>query len=193
MKYLIFLVSISIAIAGCKNKTNDNKQVRATTKDTSNIFVKSLVFGELSEINKVPYFIYVIKQKNNLPKDSTSINNQQLTNYFTPLLKLDIYKNNFTELFSETNFEDLSTESISIIFTPNAKAITNTANVTILLNNKTNQLKNFIAKTITQKNDTTFYIQYHLKAKKSLAIATQAIYNNKEQYSTKEFINWNDY
>lgn len=194
MKYFVAICSLAFIITSCKTKsTNKHEQLTTKTEDSSSVFIKSLVVAELGEVQKVPYFMYSIKQKNNLPKDSTSLGREQLANYFTPLLNLDIYKSNLKDQFTETSFEDLSTESISIIYSPKPTATANTNNVTILLNNKTNQLKNFIAKTITEKNDTTFYTQYHLKAKKSLTITTQAVYNDKEQFSTKEFINWNDY
>lgn len=192
MKFVVIAFCTCVVLASCKNEKNNNQPV-TTTEDSSSAFIKSLVIGELAEVQKVPYFLYVIKQKTGLTKDSFSINKEQLANYFTPLFNLDVYKTNAKDLFTETSFEDLSTESISIIYNPKSAATVQTTNLTILLNNKNNQLKNFIAKTVTQKNDTTFYTQFHLKAKKSLTITTQAIYNNKEQYSSKEFVNWNDY
>lgn len=194
MKQITITVFVlSLAFFSCKNKPSTQNDPNTNVYDSSSAFIKSFVIAELSEVQKVPYFLYVIKQKNNLPKDSFTINKQDLANYFFPLLNLDLYKANSKNQFTENNFEDLSTESISIIYTAKPNANTTTSNLTILLNNKNNQLKNFIAKTITQKNDTTFYTQYHLKAKKSLTITTQAVYNNKEQYNLKEFINWNDY
>lgn len=181
-------------MVGCKSNSQ-KKEATNTVKaeDSSTAFIKSLVVSELVETQKTPYFIYCIKQKTNEPQDSASISKEELANYFTPLLNLDIYKKGFKQNFSETTFEDLTTENISIIYVPKPKVFATTQNLTILLNNKTNLLNNFIVKTVTENNDTIVYTQYFLKAKKSLTISSQAFCNNKELYQTKTFINWNDY
>jgi hypothetical protein len=190
--FLVFC--LVVCVVGCKSKPQkESESNRVKAEDSSTAFIKSLIVNELIETQKTPYFIYCTRQKTNLPQDSNSISKEALANYFTPLLNLDIYRKGFTENFNETTFEDLTTENISIIYTPKPKASVSTQNVTILLNNKTNLLNNFIAKTITENNDTIIYTQYFLKAKKSLTISSQAFYNNKEQYQTKMFINWNDY
>ncbi len=196
IKLIVVTISVVILSASCKQKENNKivKPATAQSKDSSTSFpIMELLKEDIREVQKIPYFIYkkTTSIKDNKFIDSVAVSPEQFAQIITPLLLIDIASSAVKDKFKEVAFQDLSTQSISIV-TSSIDATTEVRSVTTLLSDETNKLKSFFAVTENNSQDTLKKTTYYWKAGKSLTISKSIQLKGKTLKETKEFINWND-
>ncbi len=196
IKLIVVTISVVLLSASCKQKENNKivKPATAQSKDSSTSFpIMELLKEDIREVQKIPYFIYkkTTSIKNNKFIDSVAVSPEQFAQIITPLLLIDIASSAVKDKFKEVAFQDLSTQSISIV-TSSIDATTEVRSVTTLLSDETNILKSFFAVTENNSQDTIKKTTYYWKAGKSLTISKSIQLKGKTLKETKEFINWND-
>lgn len=196
IKLIVGTISVVLLSASCKQKENSkiDKPTNVQSRDSSTSFpIMELLKEDIREVQKTPYFIYkkTTSIKDNKIIDSVAVSPEQFAQIITPLLLIDIASSAVKDKFKEVAFQDLSTQSISIV-TSSIDAATEVRSVTTLLNDETNKLKSFFAVTENNVEDTLKKTTYYWKAGKSLTISKSIQLKNKTLKETKEFINWND-
>ena len=194
IKYFNVVIFFSIALFSCKSNTNSNpKSAVNSNADTTKPFpIAELLQAEFDDVLHTPYFMYIItKKENKKQQDSVVIHNEEFSRLIEPLTKIDLATKQFKTKFKETAFNDLSTQSITIITTALDKN-SSFKNVTTLLNNETNKLKSMYFVFNETRGDSSFRINYYLKSNKSLTINKIVQFKKETPKATTEFINWND-
>ena len=183
---LIELIFIGCIITSCN--TNHKANIKEAKKDTVQFFpIIELLRADVDDVMKTPYFLYKTSQILNKKKqDSIVITRDDFLSFAKPLIDIKISKEKYKESF----FEDLSTESISVITTSTDTSST-IKSITTLLNNKSNILKSMYFTENYFLGDTSVQKNIYWKAGKSVTIITTKSVGKKE-ITKKEFINWND-
>ena len=192
IKYIIATCILGSLFFACKNKNNTTIQPTITTDTTKPFPIAELLQAQFNDVLQTPYFMYIITKKGNKQlRDSVIININKFNELIEPLLKIDLGTKQFKTKFKETAFDDLSTQSITIITTALDKNLS-FKNVTTLLNNETNSLKSMFFVFNNTNGDTTFTTNYYLKANKSLTINTIKQFKKEPSTAVSQFVNWND-
>jgi len=195
-KHLIVAFFITTILFSCKSKTNSNPESTVNSNaDTTKPFpIAELLQAQFDDVLHTPYFMYMItKKENKKQQDSVVIHNEEFSKLIEPLTKIDLATKQFKTKFKETAFNDLSTQSITIITTSLDKN-SSFKNVTTLLNNEsnTNNLKSMYFVFNETCGDSSFRTNYYLKANKSLTINKIVQFKKETPKGTTEFVNWND-
>ena len=191
IKYIIATCILGSLFFACKNK-NNTKQPTITADTTQPFPVAELMQAEFEDVLHTPYFMYIITKKENEKKqDSITIQNKEFSKLIEPLIKINLNTKQFKTKFKETAFDDLSTQSITIITSSLDKNIS-FKNVTTLLNNETNKLKSMYFLFNETSGDSSVKTTYYLKANKSLTINKVVQFKNQTPTGITKFINWND-
>ena len=158
--------------------------------DTVKYFpVTDFIQNDINDVKRVPYFIYKIRTLNK-KKDSSNLTTaefERLANYF---LSFDINKPAIKKTLKESSFNDQTTKSNTLVYSP-LSTDNEIRNVTVLLDESTNSLKDIFIQTTKQVRDTTIIEHLQWKAKKSFRITriTQANHYDLEE---SNYISWND-
>lgn len=94
-------------------------------------------------------------------------------------------------LYKESVFQDLSTDSYTLNYTPFEKGTTDVYSMDVLLNRETNQPKRIFIKSIYQKGDTTVEEQCNWKADKSCQVNRTSTVHGQSQ-TEWHTISWDD-
>lgn len=192
-KFIVVFVTVLFVIAGCKNSKPVQPDSR-NQEDTSSRFpIMEMIKEDALDIEKTPYFIYkttTIGQEKKY-SDSSAIAAADVLKLISPVLNIDISSKKNRIRYKEVSFQDLTTNSISIITTSLDKD-DDLKSVTALLNNETNKLKTAYIVFGKANSDSIIKTTYYWKAGKSILI-TKSITKNNVIQDIRQFINWNDY
>lgn len=191
MKHLVTIISIVLIVnvIGCKNQTNNTQ----SNNDTIAFFsLKGFFDKEKSFLDSMPYYTYQIKTINNATRDSADYNKASLDSILQVLAALDIEKNNWKSSFTETSFNDLSTQSITLHYETFETTIP-VKSIDVLFDEKKMKVKRIFIKTVQQANETVINRHYSWKTGKSCLITeTFSKTAAKPEQTVTYFINWND-
>ncbi|MFY8127696.1 MAG: hypothetical protein ACOVMM_04915 [Chitinophagaceae bacterium] len=186
-KILSLLFCISF-IVSC-NSTN-NQPPLETVKDTTNFYPLNVMLdNQLADLQRSPFYIYKKTTINNKMVDSIAFPLDSLYKVIQQFKQYNIDTVGKKEYYTESSFQDLSTNSISLVYTTTNSNM-EVINQTILLNQDNNNLKNALVRVI--QKGTNYQIQYNFKPNKSLRISTIKQQNGSEDVVENVFINWND-
>lgn len=175
-------------IVSC-NSTN-NQPPLETIKDTTNFYPLNVMLdNQLADLQRSPFYIYKKTTINNKMVDSIAFPLDSLYKVIQQFKQYNIDTVGKKEYYTESSFQDLSTNSISLIYTTTNSNM-EVINQTILLNQDNNNLKNALVRVI--QKGTNYQIQYNFKPNKSLRISTIKQQNGSEDVVENVFINWND-
>ncbi|MFY8004262.1 MAG: hypothetical protein ACOVNR_05440, partial [Chitinophagaceae bacterium] len=191
MKNLVTGLGIIIIfnLMSCKN----NSQVAQSNNDTIAYFsLKGFFDKEKSFLDSMPYYIYQIKTVNNSQRDSADYAKASLDSILLVLSSLDIEKNDWKSSFTETSFDDLSTQSITLHYETADVAIP-VKSIDVLFDEKKMKVKRIFIKTLEQQQGIVINRHYSWKTGKSCLITeTYEKTSIKPEQTVTYFINWND-
>lgn len=186
---IVTITIIILMLLAC-NQNNNEAKPDIKTKDTSNIYPLNVMLdNQIMDLRRSPYYIYKKTIVNDKVADSVPFPIDSLAKVVQYFKTFNIDTAGKKEFYTESSFKDLSTNSISLVYTttnPGMEVI----NQTILLNEETNELKNAFVRII--KKNTNQQIQYNFKPNKSLRISTIKLNDGKQEIIEKVIINWND-
>lgn len=191
MKYsYLFLIIGFCGIFSCtsKNGKNDLKEVAADT--VSYYPIGDFIKEQIQYVDLRNFPIYKITQIDD-KKDSSSISTEEFKTWANRFLVNDISKPEMKGKFKETVFNDMSTESVTLHYTPKDQH-TDIQSVDVLLNQNTQLVKRIFMTRISTKGDTTFTEQFSWKADKSLQLNRSISTSNGFHRKELNLINWND-
>ena len=181
---------LTIIIGSCKSHHTTVAAENATA-DTTHFFpVVDYIMSDINDVKKIPYFIFKIRTINK-KRDSTNITVIDFEKYVRPFLQFDITKQPLKSQLKESSFHDNSTKCNTLIYTPVNANIGDIRDVTVLLDEKTDKVKNIFIQTTRQIKDTTINENLQWKSRKSFRITT--IKRAKDYYKEEtNYISWND-
>ena len=146
--------------------------------------------NDVDDVKHIPYFIYKIRTLNK-KRDSVNMTVEEFEKYAALFFQFDIAKQPLKKQLKETSFHDNDTKSNTLIYSPVDAKFGDVRNVTVLLDEKTDMVKNIFIQTTHQGKDTIVYENLQWKPKRSFRITriTQAKnYDNEES----DYICWNE-
>ena len=184
-----FLFLLLQTIACHSNQTDTGKKIPVS--DTRKFYPTGLFIKEqIQYVDLRNFYIYKITVTNG-EKDSTAITKDQFIEWATIFLDKDISLPGRKGLYKEDVFQDLSTGSLTLNYTP-VNPDAPIQNMAVLLAEETNLVKRIFIKTIYTRGDTLVTEQCNWKANKSFQV--NRIFTTMNGYRRTElnFINWND-
>jgi len=172
----------------CNNPHGPNAMNAA---DTAKYYPLRGFFKEQIEYVDLRDFpLYEIRTVNG-KKDSLPISKEQFIAIAGRFLDNDISDPRVKIQYHETVFQDQSTGSITLNYSPVNKE-TRVKNIDILLDQETKQVKRVFIRSAYQKKDTLVTEQYSWKANKSFLISKSLQTADGFQSTETTFVNWND-
>ncbi len=180
--------------AACRQKPSSPNTQHAERKaaDTAKYYPIAQFFKE--QIEYVDLRNFVIRQliTRDGKKDSSLINKNQFLALSALFAKqADIFQHN-KQLYKEAVFQDLSTNSYTLNYTPIDTHVTDITNIDVLLDDETNAVKRVFIKRMYNRGDSTITEQYSWKANKSFQLTGFTTTLNNYTASTVNDVNWND-
>jgi hypothetical protein len=181
-----------LVAASCHSRETPDSKKALVVSDTAKYYPLTVFFRAQKEYVDLRDFpIYLIREKDGR-KDSTGITKEAflaISNSFS--LQADRFQKN-KHLYKESVFQDLSTSSYTLNYTPVQYETTEIQNIDILLAEETNLVKRVFLKRVYTSGDSSITEQYSWKADKSFQI-TRFIKKGEHFSSTEtQYVNWND-
>ena len=191
MKLLpVFFLAFTCMMASC-NSNPSKKTAAPQLSDTSKFYPLRNFFNEqIKYVDLRDFPIYHITIKDG-KKDSAAISKETFIALAGIFLERDISEPAVKALYKEAVFNDLSTGSITLNYTP----VTSNAqvqNIDVLLDHETNIVKRIFIRTVYTKGDTTVAEQCNWKADKSFQVNRSLTTKNGYTSTELNYVNWND-
>jgi len=149
--------------------------------------IRSFKLSKINAVTPPPAKIRTINKK----KDSTNLTVTEFEKYANTFLPFDITKQPLKSQLKESSFHDNSTKCNTLIYNPVNANIGDIRDVTVLLDEKTDKVKNIFIQTTRQIKDTTINENLQWKSRKSFRITT--IKRAKDYYKEEtNYISWNE-
>lgn len=186
----VFIISIVVVMSACSNhqvKHNNNLPAGDTAK-----YYPLRVFLE-EQIRYVDLRNFPIRKVTvrDGKKDSVTLTKEQFLDMAALFLLRDLSAPGIKALYKETVFQDQSTGSLTLNYTPVSDTVL-VKNIDILLDDETNMVKRVFIRSAYQKGDTTITEQYNWKANKSFQLNRTLQAKNGFTSTETNFVNWND-
>ena len=177
-------------ISSCKSHNTTNAPANAAA-DSNHFFpLVDFIKADISDVKNIPYFIFKIR-KLNKKKDSINLTVTDFEKYANTFLQFDITKQPLKSQLKESSFHDNTTKSNTLVYTPIDVNVGNIRDITVLLDEKTDKVKNIFIQTSKQIKDTSINENLQWKSRKSFRITT--IKRTKNYYNEEtDYISWNE-
>lgn len=191
MKQLSPVLVILILLAtACRSKPPKTVPAVSGT-DTGKFYpISSFIKEQIRYVDLRNFAIYKITTING-KKDSATLTKDQFIQWASLFIDKDISSPQTAPQYRESVFNDLSTGSVTLNYTPiNREAVIQ--NIDVLLSAETNLVKRIFIKTVLERGDTTVTEQYSWKTDKSFQVTRS--FTTKSGYNATElnYINWNE-
>ena len=179
-----------IILFGCQSRNAKNGN-GSTHSDTAKFFATTSFFKsqiQYVDLRNFPiYKISIVDGK----RDSVALSKEAFSQWAALFLEKDISVPEKAAGYKESVFNDLSTGSITLNYSPlDGEAVIQ--NIDVLLEQETSQVKRILIKSVYNHGDTTITEQCSWKTDKSFQVNRS--YTTKSGYQRTELntINWND-
>jgi hypothetical protein len=190
MKHFYFVCFCFVSLLSCKQ--NKKTIINATATDTVKVFpVNDFILNDINDVEKTAYYIYQITTAANKKRDSSKLTVQEFKTTANAFLEKNINVYGLKNQYKESVFNDLSTNSYTIVYKTVNEQLP-VKDVTILLDNGNNKLKRIFITCEFEKNDSTFTEKYYWKAGKSFQINKLITAKNKKATEEQKKVVWND-
>lgn len=159
--------------------------------DTSKFYPLAVFFKkQIEHVDLRNYPIYKITVKDG-KKDSSALSKEQFIALGKIFVDRSITEPKVKALYKETVFQDLSTKSYTLNYSPTDHTA-EVQNIDILLDEETNRVKRIFIRVLYTRGDRTISEQCNWKTDKSFQI--NRFLQSRNGYKTTElnYINWND-
>lgn len=186
----VCLLLILLCTIGC-NSGNQPVKVKPAIADTAKFYPLADFFRkQIAYVDLRNFTLYKITVKDG-KKDSSILSKDQFIALANLFLDRSISAPEIKALYQESVFQDLSTKSYILNYSP----VGHTAevqNIDVLLDEDTKQVKRIFIKSAYTRGDTTINEQCNWKADKSFQV--NRFLQTKKGYTSTElnYINWND-
>lgn len=186
---LFVVVMIAFLLVSCKNKPAKNA---TETPDSSSVYypINNYIRQQIKDVDTTPYFLYQLSSINH-KKDSAVIDRTTFDAQMKTILLPELEDKNFRSNFTESVFDDESTGSITLTYSPKNK--TNIVqNASVLLDKDNQKVKWVFINTLSSNNDSTVIQRIGWKGNKSCYINQDISYPDKPEIQRQQSFVWND-
>ena len=191
MRKIFYFSCIIIAIFSSCKSNHSSAALENATIDTTHFFpLVEYIKADNTDVKNVPYFIFKIRTINKR-KDSANLTVAEFEKYAASFLSYDITQPPLKAQLKESSFHDNTTNSNTLVYTPINANNGNIRDITILLDEKTDKVKNIFIQTMKQVKDTIINENLQWKSRKSFRITTIKRANKYYKEET-DYISWNE-
>ena len=193
MRCFIWLFGFVIFVSSCGN--NKAKETKVTPgKDSSAMVyypINDYIRRQIKDVDTTPYYLYR-SQVVNGKKDSTIVSRQAFDSAVRAFLLPELEFQSIRKNFTESVFDDESTNSITLTYTANDKN-GNVPNASVLLSKENQSVKWIFISKLISTGDSTVIQRISWKGDESCSLNTSVTYNDKkpEQQRQLSFV-WNE-
>lgn len=170
MRKLVFTLLTIVALYACGNKKKQTTDKAIVLADTAKFYPANSFINEQIKYVDLRNFTITKKLTTLSILDSGSISKDQFIEFALPFLQKTAEFTKQKNLFKESVFEDLGTESYTLNYTALSKT-TNILSIDILLSEQTNLVKRLFIREQLWVNDTLIIKQYSWVADRRFQIS----------------------
>lgn len=190
MKKVYFFILILYLLYACRPNESGTITSEATYDTTHFFEVVQYIKTQISEVNKIPYFIYKIDIADG-KKDSATINTSVFNQISERFLRPDINDPDLKKHYTENIFHDQTTKSFTISYTATDKEL-EIQNIEVLLQEDGQTVKRLFIRKFFNYKDSSAIEQLSWKPGESFQInrLVQKPGNKENSYLTN--VVWNE-
>lgn len=189
-RFLSCVPMLVLILTGCNNPSTAPKK-ELPLADTAKFYpLRGFLQDQIRYVDLRNFPIHKITIKNGV-KDSVPLTKEQFMAWAGLFLKRDLSEPAVKIQYQETVFQDQSTGSLTLNYTP----VSNHAivkSLDILLDEETHIVKRVFIRTAYQSGDSSITEQYSWKANKSFQVSRAVSTKKGSTAIESNFINWND-
>ena len=193
MRYFVWLLLAALFVSSCGSKTTKEETKAAPDKDSNTVYypVNDYIRRQIKDVDTTPYYLYR-RQVVGGKKDSSIVSRADFDSAIKAFLLPDLEGNLLRQNFSEVVFDDESTNSITLTYTPKNKTGI-IQNVSVLLNKEDQSVKWIFINTLNSVGDSTVIQRFSWKGNESCSLNTSVTYNNKKPEQQRQLsFGWNE-
>lgn len=123
MRSILGLVIILSTFSSCTSHNEQASPAAVPPSDTTKFFeITQYIKGQIEEVNRVPYYIYMVQTVDG-KRDSSAADNKLFNQLAAQFLSPDISQANLKPHYKEAVFEDQTTESYTINYSTTDKSL----------------------------------------------------------------------
>lgn len=184
-----FFIPLLFLLSSCGNKQFGDKSNRV---DESSVYypINSYIRQQIKDVDSTPYFLYRLTTVEN-KKDSAIISRATFDEEMKPFLLPQLEDDSFRKDFIESAFDDESTGSITLTYTPKNKD-NPVQNASVLLDKDNQQVKWIFVNALVSRGGSTVIQRIGWKGNKSCYLNTSVSRKNKPQTQRQLQFVWNE-
>lgn len=193
MRHFVWLSGTLLFILSCGN--HETKEMKAVPAIDSSAMVyypiNDYIRRQIKDVDTTPYYLYRLQVLNG-KKDSSAVSRPAFDSAVSVFLLPELDFRSMRKNFTESVFDDESTNSITLTYTPNDKNET-VQNASVLLSKENQSVKWIFISILTSSEDSTVIQRISWKGDESCSLNTSVTYNDKrpEQQRQLSFV-WNE-
>ncbi len=171
---------------------NQTSKKEANGEDSTLVYypINNYIRQQLKDVDTTPYFLYRLSSINH-KKDSSLVDRATFDAQAKTVLFPELEDKNFRTNFNESVFDDESTNSITLTYSPKNKSGI-VQNASVLLDKENQTVKWIFINTLTSNSDSTVIQRIGWKGDKSCYINQDITYPNKPEIQRQLSFVWND-
>jgi hypothetical protein len=192
MKPLLAFVLSCLYLWSCQSDTGQNNNGTPVLADTANFYPLGQYFrSQIEYVDLRAFPVYRISITDG-KKDSVAIGREEFFEWADVFVRHSFADPELKAAYKETMFEDISTDSYTLNYSPQKPSSVEVQNIDILLGHEIKEVKRVFIKSLYTRGDTTIEEQCSWKTNKSFQV--NRVKYTKEGYRSTElnYINWND-
>lgn len=188
---LAFIGCVLYACCSWMSCNNAKKQNTEPTADSTVYYpINNFIRQQIKQVDTTPYYVYRVLVENG-KRDSTTINRAVFDSLANQFILPELEEKALRKNFIESVYEDQSTNSITLTYTP--KDSNNIVqNTMVLLDPVSQNIKWIFINTLQNSGDSTIIQKIGWKGSTSAFLNRSVSYADGRQHNTQLNIVWND-
>jgi hypothetical protein len=192
MKLFLAFVISCLYLCSCQSDTGQDNNGTPVLADTAKFYPLGQFFrSQIEYVDLRAFPVYRISTIDGR-KDSSAISREEFFKWADVFVQRSFADPELKAAYKETMFEDISTDSYTLNYSPHKPLSVEVQNIDILLGHEIKEVKRVFIKSLYARGDTTIEEQCSWKTNKSFQI-NRVKYTSSGYRSTElNYINWND-
>ena len=186
----VYFLMIFFSFSCNNNQRKDTQKTSSTDAATVYYPINAYIRRQIKDVDTIPYFLYRLSSING-KKDSSVIDRATFDAETKPFLLPGLEDKAFRANFTESVFDDESTGSITLTYSPKNKTGI-VQNASVLLDKDNQQVKWIFINTLSSNGDSTLIQRIGWKGGKSCYINEDVSYPDKPETQRQLSFVWND-
>ena len=188
---LFVLLSSLLVLSSCSNN-KDTATNKDKTDTTTTVYypINGYIRQQIKDVDTTPYYLYrlsIVNKKKDSSLVSRATFDAETKHFLLPQLEDSTLRNGFTE----SVFDDESTNSITLTYTPDSKDNI-VQNASVLLDKENQQVKWIFINTLSNRGDSTVIQRIGWKGDESCYLNSVVSYANKPETQRQLSFVWNE-